>query len=212
MNILPMLIVAGALLATTSVSAQTRRANNDRVADQLNAQVLEVLRAGRAPVAPVAVTSPVLNSPTTTVTATAPRGVYLGANAGSNFRTGSDYQVGGSLGYQFTPTYAVEVTYDYNDITRTTNSQAVMLNGVYSRRLGASGFTPYALAGAGMGWNGLGVSGTGSNATLYNVGAGMRVNVSGPVDLDLRYRYMAPVDFTNGYTQHALTGGLRINF
>ena len=211
MNLHIATLVAVALISTTA-NAQTRRANNDRVADQLNAQVLEVLRAGQAPVTPVAVTSPVLNSPTTTVTATAPSGVYLGVNAGSNFRTGSDYQVGGSLGYQFTPNYAAEITYDYNDITRTTNSQAVMFNGVYSRRIGTSPVTPYALVGAGMGWNGLGVSGTGSNATLYNVGAGMRVNLLGPVDLDARYRYMAPFDYTNGYTQHVLTGGVRVNF
>jgi opacity protein-like surface antigen len=209
MNLHIATLVAVALISTTA-NAQTRRANNDRVADQLNAQVLEVLRAGQAPVTPVAV--PVAATPTTTVAAASPRGVYVGVNAGSNFRTGSDYQVGGSVGYQFTPNYAAEVTYDYNDITRISNSQAVMFNGVYSRRIGTSPVTPYALAGAGMGWNGLGVSGTGSNATLYNVGAGVRVNVSGPVDLDVRYRYMAPFDFTNGYTQHVFTGGMRVNF
>lgn len=205
MNLYIAALVAVALTATTA-SAQTRRANNDRVADQLNAQVLEVLRAGQAPVATVAPTVaplPVTASPTT--------GFYVGANAGSNFRTGSDYQVGGSVGYQFTPNYAVEATYDYNSMTRG-NGQAVMVNGVYSRRVGTSRVTPYALVGAGMGWDNLGVSRTGSNAALYNVGTGVRVNLVGAVDFDARYRYMAPFDSTAGYTQHVLTGGLRVNF
>ena len=202
--------VMAVTLAATTANAQTRRANNDRVADQLNAQVLEVLRAGQAPAAP-AVAAPVAAVAPITVTPSL-AGVYLGVNAGSNFRTNSDYQVGGSVGYQFTPNYAAEITYDYNEITRTSNSQAVMFNGVYSRRVGDSRVTPYALAGAGVGWNGLGVSGTGSNAALYNVGAGVRVNLVGAVDFDARYRYMALFDFTNGYTQHVLTGGVRVNF
>jgi opacity protein-like surface antigen len=231
MNILPMLIVAGALLATTSVSAQTRRANNDRVAEQLNAHVLEALRAGRVASAPVTLPAPVATLSPVTVTAAAPMGIYVGAHAGSNLRTNSDYSVGGSVGYQFTPNYSVEVTYDYNAMSQSHtvltrgkshtvqtngNGQAAMFNGVYSRRIGTSAFTPYVLAGAGMGWNNLGVTGTQSNATLYNVGAGLRVNLTSGVDFDARYRYIAPMDnsngYANGYTQHVVTGGLRLNF
>jgi opacity protein-like surface antigen len=164
-------------------------------------------------------------------TSAAPMGIYVGAHAGSNLRTNSDYSVGGSVGYQFTPNYAVEVTYDYNAMSQSHtvltrgkshtvqtngNGQAAMLNGVYSRRIGTSVFTPYVLAGAGMGWNNLGVTGTQSNATLYNVGAGLRVNWTSGVDFDARYRYIAPMDnsngYANGYTQHVVTGGLRLNF
>ena len=230
MNIISMLIVAGTVLASASVSAQTR-VNPNRSADQLNAQVLEVLREGRAAPAPVVVSAPVATTPPVTVTAAASSGIYMGVNAGSNFRTNSDYSVGGSVGYQFTPNYAAEVTYDYNAMTQSTtvlthghshtvqtngNGQVVMVNGVYSRRIGDSAFIPYVLAGAGVGWNGMGVNGTGSNAALYNVGGGVRVNLVGGVDLDARYRYIAPIDNTNGsangYTQHVVTGGLRFNF
>jgi opacity protein-like surface antigen len=230
MNILPMLIVASAVFASASVSAQTQ-VNPNRNADQLNAQVLEVLRAGRVAPAPVMLPAPVATLPSVTVTAAGSTGVYVGVNAGSNFRTNSDYSVGGSVGYQFTPNYAAEVTYDYNAMSQSHtmltrgkshtvqtngNGQAAMLNGVYSRRIGTSAFTPYVLVGMGMGWNNLGVTGTQSNATLYNVGAGLRVNLTSGVDFDARYRYIAPIDnsngYANGYTQHVVTGGLRVNF
>jgi len=175
--------------------------------------------------------APVATLPPVTVTAAGSTGVYVGVNAGSNFRTNSDYSVGGSVGYQFTPNYAAEVTYDYNAMSQSHtvltrgkshtvqtngNGQAAMLNGVYSRRIGTSAFTPYVFAGMGMGWNNLGVTGTQSNATLYNVGAGLRVNLTSGVDFDARYRYIAPIDnsngYANGYTQHVVTGGLRVNF
>jgi opacity protein-like surface antigen len=224
------LVAAAMSLIAGTAGAQTR-VNPNQSADQLNARVLEVLREGRSAPAAVVARAPMATTPPVTVTAAASTGLYVGVNAGSNFRTNSDYSVGGSVGYQFTPNYAAEVTYDYNAMTQSHtvlthgkshtvhtngNGQAAMVNGVYSRRIGHSAFIPYVLAGVGMGWNGLGVNGTGSNAALYNVGGGVRVNLVAGVDLDARYRYIAPIDNTNGaahgYTQHVVTGGLRFNF
>jgi opacity protein-like surface antigen len=212
MKLIPMLMVAGALLVTAMpANAQNRRANNDQVADQLNARVLEVLRAGQTPVAPVATVAP------TMVTAPAPvasplTGVYVGANAGSNFRDTTDYQVGGILGYQFNRNLAAELTYDYMQLNNRTDGQMVMGNVVYSRQLGQTALTPYVLVGTGMGWNALGVRNTGSNLALYNVGGGVRLNLVRNVDLDARYRYVGAFDDSLNGNYHAVTGGLNYRF
>lgn len=211
MKFIPMLMVAGALLASAaSVSAQTR-VNPDRSSDQLNARVLEVLRARETPVAtPVTVAPTVVTTP---VPSASPlTGVYVGANAGSNFRDTTDYQVGGIVGYQFRPNLAAELTYDYMQLNNRTDGQMVMGNVVYSRALGQTGITPYALVGAGVGWNVLGERGTGNNLTLYNVGGGVRLNVAQNVDLDARYRYVGAFDDSLNGNYHVVTGGLNYRF
>jgi opacity protein-like surface antigen len=209
MKFIPMLMVAGALLASaTTVSAQTR-VNPNRSADQLNAQVLEVLRgreAAPAPVvaAPVAATSaPVTNTGT---------GIYVGAGVGSTFQDGVDYQVGGVVGYQFTPNLAAELTYDYQRLSNNTDGQMVMGNVVYSRPLNFPGVTPYVLAGAGVGWNAMGEPGTGDNLALYNVGGGVRVNVYRNLDLDARYRYVGAFDEDVRENAHVVTLGIVARF
>ena len=209
MKLIPMLMVAGALLASAaSVSAQTR-VNPDRSADVLNARVLEVLRAGQTPVAaPVTVAPTVVTAPV----ASPLTGVYVGANAGSNFRDTTDYQVGGILGYQFNRNLAAELTYDYNQLNNRTDGQMVMGNVVYSRQLGQTALTPYVLVGAGVGWTALGMRDTGSNLALYNVGGGVRLNVVRNVDLDARYRYVGAFDDSLNGNFHAVTGGLNFRF
>lgn len=201
--------VALAMVAGTA-SAQTR-VNPNRSADVLNQRVLEVLQARE--VAPVAA-APVAPAP---VAATASpgmnlTGIYLGANAGSNFRDSSDYQLGGLVGYQFHRNFAGEITYDYNRQTNGNDGQMVMANLVASQRLGETAITPYALAGAGVGWNAFGERGDGANLALYNVGAGIRLNIVSNVDLDARYRYVGAFNSGETYNQHMLTGGLNIRF
>ena len=207
--------VIGATLAlvltvsATSADAQTRRRNNDNVADQLNAQVLEALR-------PATVAAPVTAAPAATSTAaspgSAPSGVYLGMNAGSNFRESTNYQVGGLVGYQFHPNLAGELTYDYNRQNNSENGQMVMGNLVASRRIGQTAVTPYVLAGGGVGWNMFGMRDNGSNLALYNVGGGVRINIVSNVDLDARYRYVGAFNTGETYNQHMVTGGLNVRF
>ena len=213
MKLIPMLMVAGALLVTAMpANAQNRRANNDQVADQLNARVLEVLRAGQQPVAPVATIAPTMVTASAPAAASPLTGVYVGGFAGSNFRDATDYQVGGVLGYQFRRNWAAELTYDYNQLNNRTDGQMVMANVVYGRTVGQTGITPYALVGAGMGWNNLGVSNTGSNLALYNVGGGVRVSVTSNVDLDARYRYVGAFNDALGGNYNVVTGGINVRF
>lgn len=196
------------MLTAGAADAQNRRANNDNVADQLNAQVLQVLRpAPAAAAAPAAATPAPASNPGVNLT-----GIYMGLNASSNFRDSSDYQIGGLVGYQFHQNFAGEITYDYNRQTRAGDGQMVMGNLVASRRLGQTAITPYVLAGGGVGWNAFGNRGDGTNLALYNVGGGVRINIVSNVDFDARYRYVGAFNGGETYNQHMVTGGLNIRF
>jgi len=102
------LVAAALALATVGTADAQTRVNPDRSADQLNARVLEVLQARQ--------TTPVVAAPVAVAPTPAPSagmnltGIYAGVNAGSNFRDGSDYQLGGVLGYQFHRNLAAELT------------------------------------------------------------------------------------------------------
>jgi opacity protein-like surface antigen len=209
--------VIGATLAliltvsATSADAQTRRRSNDNVADQLNAQVLEVLRPSAAdPVTTAAAVTPTVAAPASTGMNLSR--IYLGMNAGSNFRDSTDYQVGGLVGYQFHRNLAGELTYDYNRQNNGGDGQMVMGNLVASQRLGETAVTPYVLAGGGMCCNAFGMRDSGSNLALYNVGGGVRLNIVSNVDLDARYRYVGAFNAGETYNQHMVTGGLNIRF
>ena len=136
--------------------------------------------------------------------------MYVGVNTGGNFRDHTRTSVGAVVGYQLTRNVAAEVTYDYNNTHALNNGQLVMGNLVVGHRMGA--FTPYALAGAGMGWNAYGTHGTGTNQGLYNVGGGMRVNLVSNIDLDARYRYVAGFNTADTFHQHLVTGGVNLRF
>jgi opacity protein-like surface antigen len=202
------LAVAIALAAGTA-DAQTR-VNPDRSADQLNARVLEVLQARET-----AAHAPVAATPAPTPTATTLTGVYLGVNVGSNWRDNTDYSLGAVAGYQFHRNLAAEVTYDNVQLGNANgfnDGQMVMANLVAGQQIGATGITPYVLAGAGIGWNQLGDRTTGDNLALYNVGAGVRLNLVSNVDLDARYRYVGAFDDNANGNSHMVTAGLNIRF
>jgi opacity protein-like surface antigen len=175
-------------------------------ADQLNAQVLQLLRP-----APAVVSSPAPVSPA------APRNAsfYVGANMGQNWQVANNYTVGAVAGYRFNSLLGAEVTYDYvrnNSRAAFRDAHMFMINGVISHDLGLFGLTPYALAGVGVGWNGMGMQNTGSNQALWNVGTGVRVNLVNSVDLDTRYRYLATFERQNNPGTHMVTLGVNFRF
>ena len=201
------LAAAALALVTGTAQAQTR-VNPNRSADQLNAQVLDVLRAREVAPLPTPPAAPTPAPMTLT-------GIYLGGNLGTNFQDNTDYTLGAVVGWQFHRNVAAEITYDHmrlgND-TRQNDGQMVMGNVVVSQRLGATSITPYVLAGAGVGWNGMGERGTGDNLTLYNVGGGVRLNLVSNIDLDARYRYVGAFNDTADGNHHVVSGGLNIRF
>ena len=203
------LAAAALALVTGTADAQTR-VNPNRSADQLNARVLEVLQAREVAPLPTPPAAPVPAPAPMTLT-----GVYLGGNMGSNFQDNTDYTLGAVVGWQFHRNLAAEITYDYIRLGNDTNmndGQMVMGNLVASQRLGNTSITPYVLAGAGVGWNGMGERGTGDNLALYNVGGGVRVNLVSNIDVDARYRYVGAFNDTADGNQHVLTAGLSIRF
>lgn len=203
------LAAAALALVTGTADAQTR-VNPNRSADQLNARVLEVLQAREVTPLPTPPAAPAPAPAPMTLT-----GVYLGGNMGSNFQDNTDYTLGAVVGWQFHRNLAAEITYDYIRLGNDTNmndGQMVMGNLVASQRLGNTSITPYVLAGAGVGWNGMGERGTGDNLALYNVGGGVRLNLVSNIDVDARYRYVGAFNDTADGNQHVLTAGLSIRF
>ena len=74
------------------------------------------------------------------------------------------------------------------------------------------GFTPYALAGLGAGWNGWGKVGTGNANTLYNVGGGVRYALTNNFELDGRYRYVNSFNGAGFNNNHVVTLGVGYKF
>ena len=203
-------LAALALAFTAGTADAHNRPNPNRSADQLNARVLEVIQPRE-----VAAPAPVAAAPAPAPAPMTLSGIYLGGNMGSNFQDSTDYTVGAVVGYQITPNIAAEITYDYlrnTSTVRATDGQMVMGNVVYSRRLGNTSITPYALAGAGIGWNGMGEAGTGNNLALYNVGGGLRINLVSNIDVDARYRYVGAFNDGDAGNSHMGTVGFNIRF
>jgi opacity protein-like surface antigen len=145
-------------------------------------------------------------------------GVFVGAGVGSNWQTNTNYNVNLVAGYQYNRFLASEVTYDFTRLNNTRNrgavgnGQMVMVNAVAGYTVPGTRLTPYALAGAGVGWNRMGDQSTGDNVALYNVGAGVRLAMSSNIDADVRYRYVGAFNDNLFGNSHLVTAGVRYRF
>jgi opacity protein-like surface antigen len=141
-------------------------------------------------------------------------GWYVGGNFGGSLYTKGDFQdawdkskpsVGAVGGYQFNRNFGAEVTYDYffkrNGVQ---SGQTAFVNGTAGMTVPGTKITPYALAGVGYGWDYFG------DRKLYNVGAGVRTEITKAVDFDLRYRYINNWD--NTAHSNVVTGGVNYKF
>lgn len=139
---------------------------------------------------------------------------YAGLTVGGALHTGGNLNdlldnstpsVGAVVGRQLTTNLGVEATYDYlTERNDSRDAHAVFVNGVASYRIPNTMFTPYVLAGAGYGFDGLG------DRNLYNVGAGVRADVTRSLSLDVRYRHMNNWD--NDNRMNVVTGGVNFRF
>lgn len=168
--------VAAALLATPAL-AQTRAADNS--ADVLNGRMLDFIRASQTPV----VAAPVAPTP---APASEPR-LYAGLSAGYG---GTDLSNGTwsnhlTLGYNVNRYLAVEAVagYDYGDSTRQ-EGQTLVANALVGYNLGP--VRPYALLGAGVGFDGQGNSNRDPDG-IWNYGGGLALNVNRNWVVDARY-------------------------
>lgn len=139
-------------------------------------------------------------------------GVYVGANLGTTMQDTNRGLIGANVGYQFHHNFAVEATYDYNQVTGSPNNgQTLMFNAVagYPNN---SQFTPYVLVGTGVGWNAAGSTTSNSSMGMWNVGAGFKVSITDKLSLDNRYRYVGPYNAASGRDAQVITTGINYQF
>jgi opacity protein-like surface antigen len=147
---------------------------------------------------------------TTTETVTSAPWRYVGLSAGTNFdRTWTGGLV---AGFEVNSYVGIEATYDYRFreyLNADDRSHRVALNVLPQYRIG--NLTPYLLAGVGYEWSNL----RGDQA-IYNVGGGVRFDVTREVQLDARYRYTNTFDrdvltkYRDG--DHTFTAGVNYRF
>lgn len=126
---------------------------------------------------------------------TAPDSWYVGVNAGGAVKldrnvTDNPATMGGVVGYKWTPMFATEVTVDEQFKKGSQAAQTrVVANGVISPFGAIYGFTPYALAGAGVQNHDFRDGVRDGNKTIYNVGGGVKYAIAKNWEADARYRY-----------------------
>ncbi len=115
------------------------------------------------------------------------------------FKMDNGIALTGALGYNFNPVrLEAEVGYhdhDFSDIDVNATLLTVMANVYYDMNAG-SGIKPYLMGGAG--WGHTNVSDgtdTSDDVFVWQVGAGVGVEVADNTTLDLGYRYVKPDDF-----------------
>lgn len=152
-------------------------------------------------------------------------GVYVGGYVGQNFGQVTDYTwstspftFGGVAGYEWNRYVRTEATFDYTTKqtpTTTQTGQTAFANAILQFGIPGTSFTPYALAGAGAGFNawGKGASSITDDAkALYNVGAGVRYSITNSVELDARYRYIDAISGTKFSNNNVATIGANYKF
>ena len=130
----------------------------------------------------------------------APASWYVGVNGGGNYHRGDSYSdipgtAGFVVGRNLNKQFAVEGAYDYyfkKDGVK--DNQRGVVNAIYSP-VELFGFRPYALAGIGAEARNTSIVKNGDARAIYNVGGGVKYDITKSWETDLRYRYVS--DWTN---------------
>jgi len=146
--------------------------------------------------------------------ASSPTRYYVGVNLGAGLETNGNYNdllnnstpsVGAVGGRQITNNIAVEATYDYFlERNGQASGQTAFVNGVFGYPISGTRFTPYVLGGVGYGWDSFG------DRTLYNVGGGVRADVTKSLAFDVRYRYIN--NWAHEAEVNVVTAGVNFRF
>ena len=146
-------------------------------------------------------------------------GGYVGGNVNkidSNMTYDTTAKVvGGVVGYEWNKYFRTEATFDYNTKaapTTTKTGQTVFGNAVVGYPVGF-GVTPYLLAGVGYGFGSWDkVVGSNADRTLYNVGGGIRYDLTKAFELDGRYRYINSLSDSKFTNNQIVTLGVNYKF
>ena len=134
---------------------------------------------------------------------------FVGVHAGTTnynqnlWSDNTEFRANVRGGYEFSPYARVEANYDYgySDVSAfRTNTVTGNLIGQY--RFGS--VVPYVLVGGGYRWSGI------KNEAVYNVGGGVRYDLTSRFEVDARYRYVA--DFNNRRDENVVTLGVNYKF
>jgi Opacity protein and related surface antigens len=130
-------------------------------------------------------------------------GFYLGAGGGYAFNA-ENYVFNARGGYDF-GYVRLEADYDYLGNRHRDGLNLVTGNALFEYSFNR--ITPYALVGTGVVFNEFG-----NREGVYNVGGGVRYNVTSNVEVDGRYRYVDTINQTRRDGEHVTTLGVNYKF
>jgi len=148
-------------------------------------------------------------------------GWYAGGFVGGNFDDTNKFKydntpkvIGGVAGYEWNKYIRTEATLDYNTKaapTTTKSGETAFVNAVVSYPVFV--VTPYLVAGVGYGWGSWDkVVGTNTDRPLYNIGGGVRYDITKSFELDGRYRYIDGLTGKKFDNNHVVTLGVNYKF
>jgi opacity protein-like surface antigen len=114
-------------------------------------------------------------------------------------------RVSASFGYEFGTFLRAEATYDYKHSNRSSErAHTGMVNAIGQINLPFVNVVPYVLAGTGYRLSDV------KNEPVWNVGSGVRFEVSPSIELDARFRYLS--DFKIQRDENIFTVGVNYKF
>lgn len=148
-------------------------------------------------------------------------GFYLRGDAGASFLNWSggsndtSWVAGGGVGYQYNDFLRMDATIDrsgaYTIAPGSTINTTALMGNVYVDIKNSTAFTPYIGGGIGYGW----VSGPvypGNNGLALGLAAGVSVDMTTNLALDVGYRYRDIGSSLPHTQEHQVTAGLRFKF
>jgi len=138
--------------------------------------------------------------------------LFLGANTSPSNRTAKGFAVGAGL-------LVVAFEFEYSDTTDDVASRAPSLktgmgNLLLQSPVALAGFQPYFTIGAGVYHEDLGVNGSIADNTGFgaNTGAGVKINLVGPIRLRVDYRVFTLKNGALTSPAHRVYAGLNLKF
>jgi opacity protein-like surface antigen len=148
-------------------------------------------------------------------------GLYLRGDAGMSFLQwsgGEDdnaFVAGGGIGYRYNDNMRADLTVDwtskYNIGAGADLSTTTVLGNLYYDWANDSAFTPYVGAGVGYGWVNVD-PGKDHSGLALGLAAGVAVDLTQNIALDLGYRFHDTMIKGSDPTEHLVTAGVRFSF
>lgn len=140
-------------------------------------------------------------------------GIYAGGAIGSGSAATSRVDLNALVGYQVSPYVRAEADFDHS-LHTSGAANMIMGNAIVQYRVPGTLVVPYAMIGAGAGYDKFANLKTGNAEGLFDVGAGVRVAVSKNVEADVRYRLIRAINSAHAGVgeENIFTAGLGYKF